>query len=120
MQLEGKSNPTTKGKTMTNITDTGTAAQLTKCEFPNRAGDGHDEYAPKSDWSHNLHADKFDDGLITAEVLVIGDAAFAEVYLEGFYTDAPAEELRAAADKYESFPASLRTLADQVDARNLK
>ena len=109
-----------KGKTMTNVTDTRRPAEFTECEFPKCSGDGHDENAPKSNWSHNLHADKFDVGLITADVLVTGGAAFAEVYLDGHYTDAPAEELRAAADRYESFPAWLRTLADQIDAHNSK
>ena len=103
---------------MTNATETRSAAESTDCGFPNCSGYGHDGNAPESEWSHNLHSSKFDDGLIATDVLVRGGTALGEVDLAGYYTDAPADELRAAADKYEAFPALLRSMADQIDAFN--
>ena len=107
-----------KGKTMTNVTETRTAAESTDCGFSNCSGNGHDDCAPKSDWSHDLYSEKFDDGLVTTGILVRDGAALGAVDLSGYYTDAPADELRAAAEKYEAFPALLRSMADQIDAFN--
>ena len=93
-------------------------AELTKCEFPNCTGDGHEDNVAPSQWLHNLSPDSFDNGLITGDIYIVGGVAMGEVDLAGSYTESPSDELRAAADKYEAFPTWLRSLADKIDAHN--
>ncbi len=100
--------------------DTRTRAEATPCVFPECNGDTHDEFEMESRWDHTLTQSEFDNGLIEARATVRAGVVTADVTLQGFYFDAPSSELREVADRYEAFPAWLRSLADRMDSHTNK
>jgi hypothetical protein len=93
----------------------GRAAMATPCDFAGCTGFGHEHIVPVSEWTHDADS-TFDGGIITVtHSRGSGREHSASIYFEGS-GDMTASELRHDADKYEAFPAWLRSMADRLDA----
>ncbi|TFC20064.1 hypothetical protein E3O19_01450 [Cryobacterium algoritolerans] len=93
------------------------AAMAMPCEFEGCSGVGHDNSPNPAEWRHEVVSETFDDGIVQADISAFtnGDPVLGAIHFAGD-GEMTAAEFRAAADKYEAFPAWLRSLADRMDA----
>ena len=90
-------------------------AQNTPCGVTGCNGSDHESRIPQAEWIHEVVDENFDGNTIFASLSITKGIAAGYMDHAGS-RDMTADEFRAAADLYESYPAWLRNMADRLDA----
>ncbi|MEB0265898.1 hypothetical protein [Cryobacterium sp. 10I5] len=90
-------------------------AQNTPCGVEGCNGWTHDpNEADSTKWSHEVVKEIFDGSTVEATIWSSRDGIVGDIQYEG-YGEMTADDFRAEADKYEAYPAWLRSMADRMD-----